>query len=65
MKPHIALVGLNFGAQWVPCYRDHPDVGAVTLLDLATAANWTAAGISAHQSALQEGTRIEVPQFAV
>ncbi len=32
-------------------------------IDALTAANWTAAGICAHQSALQGGVEIEVPSF--
>jgi hypothetical protein len=32
-------------------------------LDVTTAANWTAAGVCAHQSAMQDGTRVDVPQF--
>lgn len=30
---HIALVGVGFGAEFAPIYRDHPDVSAVTLCD--------------------------------
>jgi len=32
-KPTIALVGLGFGAEFAPIYRDHPDVGALVLCD--------------------------------
>jgi len=32
-------------------------------VDAATAANWTAVGISAHESALRDGERVEVPDF--
>lgn len=28
-----------------------------------TAANWTAAGICAHQSAMQQSERVEIPAF--
>ena len=31
--------------------------------DAATTANWTAAGICAHESAMQGGARVEIPQF--
>ena len=33
-KLHIALVGLGFGAEFVPIYQDHPDVAAVAICDL-------------------------------
>lgn len=33
-------------------------------IDAVTAANWTAAGICAHTSAMQGGTAVEVPNFA-
>ena len=33
-KLHIAVVGLGFGAEFVPIYLDHPAVGAVTLCEL-------------------------------
>ena len=29
----VAVVGLNFGALWASCYRDHPDVADVVLCD--------------------------------
>jgi predicted dehydrogenase len=32
-------------------------------IDAATAANWTAVGICAHESALRNGERIEIPDF--
>ena len=32
-------------------------------IDAVTAANWTAAGICAHQSAMQGGAEVEVPRF--
>jgi predicted dehydrogenase len=32
-------------------------------LDVMTAANWTAAGVCAHQSAMQGGMRVAVPQY--
>lgn len=32
-------------------------------IDAVTAANWTAAGICAHQSALQQGAQVEIPRF--
>jgi predicted dehydrogenase len=32
-KLSIALVGVGFGAEFAPIYRDHPDVGAVALSD--------------------------------
>lgn len=31
---HVAVVGLGFGAEFVPIYLDHPDVGAVTICDM-------------------------------
>lgn len=31
---HVAVVGLEFGAEFAPIYADHPDVRAVTLCDL-------------------------------
>ena len=34
-------------------------------IDVVTAANWTAAGICAHQSALNGGREIEVPDFEI
>ena len=30
----VAVVGLEFGAEFVPIYRDHPAVGAVAVADL-------------------------------
>jgi len=30
---HVAVVGLGFGAEFVPIYLDHPDVAAVTICD--------------------------------
>ena len=32
-KIHIAVVGLGFGAEFVPIYLDHPDVAEVTICD--------------------------------
>lgn len=32
-KITVALVGLGFGAEFVPIYRDHPDVDAVAICD--------------------------------
>ena len=32
-------------------------------VDAVTAANWTAAGICAHQSAMLGGQRVEIPAF--
>jgi hypothetical protein len=32
-------------------------------IDAVTAANWTAAGICAHASAMQAGKAVEVPSF--
>jgi predicted dehydrogenase len=32
-------------------------------VDAQTAANWTAAGICAHESALRQGARVEIPDF--
>ena len=33
MKVRIALVGLNFGANWVSLYKEHPNVEHVALCD--------------------------------
>jgi predicted dehydrogenase len=33
-KLRVAVVGLGFGAEFVPIYRDHPDVGEVAICDL-------------------------------
>jgi predicted dehydrogenase len=33
MKLHIAVVGLGFGAEFVPIYLHHPDVARVTICD--------------------------------
>ena len=33
MKVRIALVGLNFGANWVSVYKEHPNVEYVALCD--------------------------------
>lgn len=30
---HVAVAGLHFGSAFVPCYRNHPGVGAVSLID--------------------------------
>ena len=32
----IAVVGLHFGAEFVPIYQRHPEVGEVVLCDLDT-----------------------------
>lgn len=32
-RPVVALVGLGFGAEFAPIYRDHPDVESVVLCD--------------------------------
>jgi predicted dehydrogenase len=32
-KLHVAVVGLGFGAEFVPIYLDHPDVASVTICD--------------------------------
>jgi len=32
-KIRVALVGMNFGAYWVPLYRDHPDVEFVGICE--------------------------------
>ncbi len=37
--------------------------GRAPLVDAVTAANWTAAGICAHESALRNGERVEIPSF--
>jgi predicted dehydrogenase len=37
--------------------------GRIPAIDAVTAANWSAAGICAHESALQGGTAIEIPTF--
>lgn len=34
MAVNIAVVGLRFGAEFVPIYRDHPDVGDIVVTDL-------------------------------
>ncbi|MEO6060382.1 MAG: Gfo/Idh/MocA family oxidoreductase [Thermoflexales bacterium] len=36
-KIRIAVVGLQFGAEFVPIYRDHPDVAQVAVCDLDAA----------------------------
>ena len=33
MKVRIALVGLRFGAEFIPIYRHHPDVASLTICD--------------------------------
>ncbi len=30
---HVAVVGLGFGAEFVPIYLDHPDVAEVSICD--------------------------------
>ena len=32
-KLRVAVAGLGFGAEFVPIYRDHPDVAEVTICD--------------------------------
>lgn len=41
---HVALVGLRFGAEFIPIYQHHPQVRAVTLVDSdpAVLAQWSA-----------------------
>lgn len=34
MPVNIAVVGLRFGAEFVPIYRDHPDIGNIVVADL-------------------------------
>ena len=36
-KIRVAVVGLRFGASFVPIYRDHPDVESVAICDLDVA----------------------------
>jgi predicted dehydrogenase len=92
---HMAVVGLGFGAEFVPIYLDHPDVASVAIcdsdvdrlrstaarfdvertfnhvgevvasadIDAVVAANWTAAGICAHESAMLGGQEVVVPNF--
>ena len=36
-KIKVAVVGLQFGAEFVPIYRDHPDVSRVAVCDLDSA----------------------------
>ena len=38
--------------------------GRRAAIDSVTAANWTAAGVCAHLSAMQEGAAVEIPSFA-
>jgi predicted dehydrogenase len=38
--------------------------GRPPAVDAACAANWTAAGLCAHESAMRQGERVEVPDFA-
>ena len=54
-KLKIGIVGLGFGKSFPPIYRDHPDV--------YTSANWTAAGICAHESAMKHGEKVDIPDF--
>jgi phage tail protein X len=37
--------------------------GRPSAIDAITAANWTAPGIAAHQSAMADGEAVEVPDF--
>jgi predicted dehydrogenase len=39
--------------------------GRQPLYDVVTSANWTAAGLCAHESAMQHGARVEVPGFTL
>lgn len=41
-KIHVALVGLRFGAEFIPIYLHHPNVASLTLCDsdAATLAQW-------------------------
>ena len=41
-KIHVALVGLRFGAEFIPIYLHHPDVSSLTICDLDgdTLASW-------------------------
>ena len=32
-KLHVALVGLGFGGAFAPIYKEHPNVGKLTLFD--------------------------------
>ena len=94
-KIHVALVGLRFGAEFIPIYLHHPNVASLTICDIdgdvlanwgdkyqverrsdalekivgtndidaVTAANWTVAGICAHESAIRDGELVTVPSF--
>ncbi len=37
--------------------------GRDSAIDATTAANWTAAGICAHESALKDAERVKIPDF--
>jgi predicted dehydrogenase len=37
LKLHVAVVGLGFGAEFVPIYMDHPDVDSVSICDVDVA----------------------------
>ena len=41
-KIHVALVGLRFGAEFIPIYLHHPNVTSLTICDIdgAVLANW-------------------------
>jgi hypothetical protein len=67
----VVVVGLEFGAEFVPIHAGagHRSfvssvlAGRAPFADDVTAANWTATGIAAHESARRGGQRVAVPDF--
>ncbi len=55
----VVVVGLEFGAE--PAYPEL--AGRAPFADDVTAADWTATGIAAHESALRGGQRVAGPDF--
>jgi predicted dehydrogenase len=56
-KVNVALVGLGFGAEFAPIYRDHPDVASVALSDAnpdKLAAACSRFGIEKHYASLDD-----------
>jgi hypothetical protein len=55
-KINIAIIGLGFGAKFIPIYQRHPNA--------QQAANWTCGGLCAHPAAPRGGRTVRLQAFA-
>ncbi len=54
---NIAIIGLGFGAEFIPIYQKHPNA--------VTSANWTCVGLLAHESSMNGGKIMKLPEFTL